>query len=174
MEVPTGLCHLRGGRPTHGASHVSEETNDLAPVRRIAVSEQPCKWACLLKNSLAREGSADESVNGIVSGKGSLADLVGGATRARGKGKAARAKRLRRLRHTGSGLFSTIEVGLQLPVLYLFMICSRLLSLAELSQRMGGRRWSPNPLRRFLPNFRLKLVGTRGTYSQMPARESSR
>ena len=40
LEVSTGFCHFRGGRPAHGAPHVSAETNDLALVRRIAVSER--------------------------------------------------------------------------------------------------------------------------------------
>jgi len=40
VEVCTGFCHLGGRRPAHGAPHVSAEGNDLALVRRIAVSER--------------------------------------------------------------------------------------------------------------------------------------
>ena len=40
LWVSTGFCHLRGGRPAHGAPHVSAERNDVALVRRIALSER--------------------------------------------------------------------------------------------------------------------------------------
>jgi hypothetical protein len=49
VEMSTGFCDLRGGRPAHGAAYVSPHTNDLALVRRIAVSERAGNYARLLK-----------------------------------------------------------------------------------------------------------------------------
>jgi hypothetical protein len=43
FSLACGTVHLdaEGARPAHGAPHVSAERNDVALVRRIAVSEQP-------------------------------------------------------------------------------------------------------------------------------------
>jgi len=49
LEVSTGFCHLRGGRPAHGAAYVSAETNNL--VTRIAVSERAGNRTRLLRSA---------------------------------------------------------------------------------------------------------------------------
>ena len=43
FSLACGTVHLdaEGGRPAHGAPHVSAQANDVALVRRIAVSERP-------------------------------------------------------------------------------------------------------------------------------------